>query len=679
MRRTTTGGVAAFATAIALLVGACGSSDDSGGGVKADQNAGGTVGKGTTAKKGGELTVGLAEEPDQLDPTLARTLVGRIVFTSICEKLYDIDDKLAIVPQLASALPEISADGQTVTIKLRDGVKFADGTTMDAAAVKTSLDRHRTLKESGRATELAPVSSVEVVDPSTVEIKLKTPFAPLTAQLADRAGMIMSPSAQEARRQLRHQPGLRRAVQVRQPQRGRLDRGRGRAELLRRGEGPPRQGHLQDHRRRDARPQTCARATSRCSTGSRRPTSDAQGGPEPADAGGDLARVPGNHHQHRQHQRGRQAAREGQHAARVAAEAAPGVRRRDRPHGHQQGRLRHGVEPACGPISRSARYTRAAQVPEPRRRRAKKLVQESGAETPVKVKMMINTTRRARLGQAIQAQAKEGGFDLEAAADRVRHLARPDRRRQVPDVPDRLVRPGRPGRQHRQLRRQPGSQNISGYKNDELDALLDKARATDDVAERKDLYGQVMTMVNKDRPLIYLYREKNFTGAPQQWAGAVYGDGLMRFGTPASPPELSRRCARSSCAESGRPCSSCCSSTIVSSSASARCPATPPARSPARRATRRRCEAIRRVVRARPAAARAVRARASATSLHGDLGGRPRPGCRSRDTIVHPLPVTLQLALLACVIALADRHPGGDARGACRAACATTRAATAWR
>ena len=193
MRRTTTGGVAAIATAIALLVGACGSSDDGGGGVKADQNAGGTVGKGTTAKKGGELTVGLAEDPDQLDPTLARTFVGRIVFANMCEKLYDLDENLEIVPQLASDLPKISGDGKTVTIKLRDGIKFNDGTTFDAAAVKTSLDRHRSLKESGRASELAPVSSVEVVDPSTVEIKLSTPFAPLTAQLADRAGMVMSP------------------------------------------------------------------------------------------------------------------------------------------------------------------------------------------------------------------------------------------------------------------------------------------------------------------------------------------------------------------------------------------------------------------------------------------------------------------------------------------------------
>ena len=47
------------------------------------------------------LRVGLAEDPDALDPTTARTYVGRIVFSSICDKLFDIDDKLNVVPQLA--------------------------------------------------------------------------------------------------------------------------------------------------------------------------------------------------------------------------------------------------------------------------------------------------------------------------------------------------------------------------------------------------------------------------------------------------------------------------------------------------------------------------------------------------------------------------------------------------
>src|SRR5437588_11790721 len=81
------------------------------------------------------LRVGLAEDPDMLDPTLGRTYVGRIVFASFCDKLFDIDEKLNIVPQLALS-HETSADGKEVTIKLRPNVKFHDGEPLDADAVK---------------------------------------------------------------------------------------------------------------------------------------------------------------------------------------------------------------------------------------------------------------------------------------------------------------------------------------------------------------------------------------------------------------------------------------------------------------------------------------------------------------------------------------------------------------
>src|SRR5690349_2010947 len=145
-------------------------------------------------KAGGTLKIALDAEPDKLDPTLARTLVGRNVFNAICEKLYDINEKLEIVPQLAAAPPEVSQDGMTVKIKLRTGLKFADGTMLDATAVKTSLDRHRTLEGSQRKSELTPVKDVTVTDPATVELHLSQPFAPLSAVLADRAGMIMSPA-----------------------------------------------------------------------------------------------------------------------------------------------------------------------------------------------------------------------------------------------------------------------------------------------------------------------------------------------------------------------------------------------------------------------------------------------------------------------------------------------------
>jgi peptide/nickel transport system substrate-binding protein len=140
------------------------------------------------------LRIGLAEDPDILDPTLARTYVGRIVFSAICDKLFDIDDKLQIVPQLALG-HETSADGKAVTIKLRPGVTFHDGERLDAEAVKFSLERHMGFQGSFRKPELAAVDKVEVVDPATVRLVLKNPFSPLIAQLSDRAGMILSPKA----------------------------------------------------------------------------------------------------------------------------------------------------------------------------------------------------------------------------------------------------------------------------------------------------------------------------------------------------------------------------------------------------------------------------------------------------------------------------------------------------
>jgi len=140
------------------------------------------------------LKIGLAEDPDVLDPTLARTFVGRIVFAALCDKLLDIDEKLTIVPQLAQSW-EWSADSKALTMKLRPGVTFHDGEKFDAAAVKFNLERHKTMQGSNRRGELAPLATVDVVDPLTVRLNLSAPFSPLLAALADRAGMMVSPKA----------------------------------------------------------------------------------------------------------------------------------------------------------------------------------------------------------------------------------------------------------------------------------------------------------------------------------------------------------------------------------------------------------------------------------------------------------------------------------------------------
>jgi peptide/nickel transport system substrate-binding protein len=143
------------------------------------------------------LRIGLAEDPDVLDPTYARTYVGRIVFASICDKLFDIDEKLNVVPQLALS-HETSADGRIVTIKLRPGVKFHDGEPLDAEAAKFSIERHLAGPGSFRKPEIAAIDRVEVVDPLTIRLVLKQPYSPLIAQLTDRSGMMLSPKAVKA-------------------------------------------------------------------------------------------------------------------------------------------------------------------------------------------------------------------------------------------------------------------------------------------------------------------------------------------------------------------------------------------------------------------------------------------------------------------------------------------------
>jgi peptide/nickel transport system substrate-binding protein len=143
------------------------------------------------------LRVGLAEDPDILDPTLARTFVGRVVFSALCDKLFDLDEKLNVVPQLATGY-EWAGDNKSLLIKLRDGVTFHDGEKFDAEAVKFNIDRHKNLAGSTRRTELTHVTSVDVVDPLTVKLNLSAPFAPLLAVLTDRAGMMVSPKAAQA-------------------------------------------------------------------------------------------------------------------------------------------------------------------------------------------------------------------------------------------------------------------------------------------------------------------------------------------------------------------------------------------------------------------------------------------------------------------------------------------------
>src|SRR6516162_4962609 len=131
------------------------------------------------------LRIGLASDPDILDPTQGRTYVGRIVFAALCDKLFDIGTELEIVPQLATKW-QWTDGNKGLVITLRPGVRFHDGEPLDAAAVKFSIERHLTMPGTNRKSEIGAVSGVEVIDDHTVKLVLSAPYAPLLAQLTDR-------------------------------------------------------------------------------------------------------------------------------------------------------------------------------------------------------------------------------------------------------------------------------------------------------------------------------------------------------------------------------------------------------------------------------------------------------------------------------------------------------------
>jgi peptide/nickel transport system substrate-binding protein len=139
------------------------------------------------------LRVGLQDDPDVLDPVRARTFVGRIIFATLCDKLVEITPDLKIVPQLAQSWAW-SDGNKTLTFKLRTDAVYHDGTPVDAASVKANLDRARTLSDSNRKSEVASVESVEAPEAHTVVVHLKEPDASLLSQFSDRAGMMISPA-----------------------------------------------------------------------------------------------------------------------------------------------------------------------------------------------------------------------------------------------------------------------------------------------------------------------------------------------------------------------------------------------------------------------------------------------------------------------------------------------------
>jgi len=150
-----------------------------------------------------DITVAMQLEPPHLDPTSAAAgAIDQVLYSNVFEGLTRFMGDGSVVPGLAQSW-EISDDGLTYTFKLQSGVTFHDGTTMDAADVKFSLDRINA-EDSANAQKalFGAISEVTVVDPSTVEIKLSEPDGNLLFNLAWGDAVIVAPESIDNIKQL---------------------------------------------------------------------------------------------------------------------------------------------------------------------------------------------------------------------------------------------------------------------------------------------------------------------------------------------------------------------------------------------------------------------------------------------------------------------------------------------
>ncbi|MEY8042058.1 ABC transporter substrate-binding protein [Saccharopolyspora cebuensis] len=484
--------------------------------------------------RGGEAVIALDQEPDRLDPTLATTLAGRQVFASMCEKLYDVDARTRVVPQLAAALPEVSPDGLELTIPLRPGVRFNDGTPFDAEAVRTSLVRHLTLETSARRTELAAVESVEVVDPLTVRLRLSEPYAPLPSVLADRAGMIMSPARLAqlgedfaddpvcvgpfdfVERVQQDRIVLERSEHYYDREQVQLDRLVYRAvpddnirlANLRSGE--------YDVMWEVPTPQVPIVAREKGVVLLNQPSIQYQGltvnirnvGGETGEVTGPLADDP----------RVRQALSLAIDREMLTRIAFNGLYR-----------------PACGPIPPTSEFaTPATQTCPPHDpQRARELLAEAGVRTPVRFELMLaNSPTNSRVGQIVQAMVAEAGFEavLRPTESTTAIAAGKEGRFEVFQI----GWSGRPD-PHGNIavfHTEGSSQNYSGHFTPETDALIQQAAAEQDVAARTALYERIVQDLQARNNVIYLWRPQYYTAHSTGIAGVVVNpDGIIRMKT----------------------------------------------------------------------------------------------------------------------------------------------------
>jgi peptide/nickel transport system substrate-binding protein len=145
-------------------------------------SGGGGAPSGDAAPSG--LVVGATSDPDTLFPWKATQFQAVHVLEQLYGTLTELDADLEVVPGLAESW-QVSEDGRTITMTLRGGVTFADGSAFDSADVKASLDRIRDEATGAvAAASLASVAGVEAPDPTTVVLTLSGADAGILAALA---------------------------------------------------------------------------------------------------------------------------------------------------------------------------------------------------------------------------------------------------------------------------------------------------------------------------------------------------------------------------------------------------------------------------------------------------------------------------------------------------------------
>lgn len=481
-----------------------------------------------SAIAGAQTTVRIAlrEDPDPLDPTLGRTYVGRIVFASLCDKLFDIDENLRIVPQLATGY-EWGNGNRTLDIRLRPNVLFHDGERMDAEAVKASLDRHRTMQGSFRRSEVNVIERVEVVDPLTVRLHLSVPFAPLLAQLTDRAGMIMSPrairelGANFATRPvcagpfrfvervaldhitLERHPGYWNAANIHVDRvifqtipdsTVRLANLQSGAIELAETVSPTDLPTIQRNPR--------LRVTALDELGYQGITFNTGNGPRAQLPAGADWRV------------------------RAALELSI-----DRATINQV--VYAGVfSPTAQAVPPSNPYHVAALTPPARNvARARELLREAGQPNPVINFTVPNNPDLRQVGEVIQAMAREAGFDIRLQA---MEFAASLQAAQRGEFEMYLLgwsgRADPDGNLHTFIH-STGPQNDGRYNNPQVDRLLDQARMVTDQAQRQRIYAEMFQLTaGHDRPIIYLWHRKNLHAMTTRLQGFQPNpDGLIRM------------------------------------------------------------------------------------------------------------------------------------------------------